>query len=372
MKDPRVAKLAKNLIRYSTELKPGENVLIENYGDGGELVLALVEEAYAAGGHPFVTYKDPETLRLIQTKADEAQLKVVASYELLRMKQMQAYVGIRGSANISEMSGVPSEQVKKWSKIVSHPVHMERRVKKTKWVVLRWPNHAMAQLAGMPTEKFEDFYFDVCNLDYAKMSRAMDPLCRLMEKTDKVRMTGVGTDISFSIKGLPPIKCDGQRNIPDGEVYTAPVKDSVNGVITYNAPSEHEGVVFKNIRLEFRNGKIVKASADNDTERLNKIFNADKGARYVGEYSLGVNPYILHPMMDTLFDEKITGSIHFTPGACYEECDNGNKSTLHWDLVLIQRKEYGGGNIWFDDRLIRKDGVFVAKELEGLNPKNLK
>jgi aminopeptidase len=228
----------------------------------------------------------------------------------------------------------------------------------------------MAQLAGMATDEFEEFYFKVCNLDYSKMSVAMDSLVKFMEKTDKVKITGKDTDLSFSIKGLPAIKCDGKLNIPDGEVFSAPIKDSVNGVISYNSPAVYQGATFENISLEFKAGKIVKATA-NDTERINKIFDTDEGARFVGEFAIGVNPFIEKPMKDTLFDEKIKGSLHFTPGSCYDECNNGNKSAIHWDLVFIQRPEYGGGEIWFDDQLIRKDGIFVVDELKCLNPENL-
>ena len=202
------------------------------------------------------------------------------------------------------------------------------------------------------------------------MSKAMDKLVDLMNKTDKVRLVSKDTDISFSIKDIPAIKCAGEMNIPDGEVYTAPVKDSVNGVITYNTPSLHSGFTYENIQLTFKDGKIIKATANN-TEKINEVFDIDEGARFVGEFAIGVNPYILEPMKDTLFDEKITGSIHFTPGACYEDAPNGNDSALHWDLVLIQRPEYGGGEIYFDDVLIRKDGIFVLDELKCLNPENL-
>ena len=202
------------------------------------------------------------------------------------------------------------------------------------------------------------------------MKIAMEKLKNLMEKTDKVKIIGPDTEISFSIKNIPAIICAGEMNIPDGEVYTAPVKDSVNGFIHYNTPSMYNGIKFENIKLYFENGKIVKAEGNHQKE-LEAIFNIDEGARYVGEFSFGLNPYILYPTTDILFDEKITGSIHFTPGASYDDAFNGNKSAVHWDLVLIQRKDYGGGEIWFDDKLIRKDGIFVVKELECLNSENL-
>lgn len=370
MRDPRIEQLAKNLINYSVELKPGEKILIENIGNEVPLAKALIREAYKAGGTPYLTVKNPELQRVLLTECTEEQIKETAAFEIARMKEMQAYIGLRAGDNVSEMGGVPPEKMKIYMQHYSKPLHSDLRVKKTRWCVMRYPNHSMAQLANMPTEEFEDFYFKVCNLDYSKMSRAMDSLVKLMEKTDRVKITGKGTDLSFSIKGIPAIKCDGKMNIPDGEIFTAPVKESVNGTISYNCPAVYQGVTFENISLAFENGKIIKATA-NDTERINRIFDTDDGSRYVGEFAIGVNPYIETPMKDTLFDEKIKGSIHFTPGCCYDEAFNGNKSSIHWDLVFIQRPEYGGGEIWFDDVLIRKDGVFVPRELHCLNPENL-
>ncbi|MBM7660499.1 aminopeptidase [Bacillus mesophilus] len=371
MKDPRIETLAKNLINYSCRLQKGEKVLIENFGLQRELVTALVKEAYAAGALPFVSLKDQSVDRTLLMGAQEEQYEMMAQFEANVMSNMDAYIGLRSGDNISEQSDVPSEKMAIHGKTIGKRVHREIRVPKTKWVVLRYPNSSMAQLAKMSTEAFEDFYFDVCNLDYGKMSQAMDGLVELMNKTDKVRITGPGTDLSFSIKDIPAVKCAGEMNIPDGEVYTAPVRDSVNGVITYNTPSPYHGFTFENVKLTFENGKIVNATA-NDSERITKIFDTDEGARYIGEFAIGVNPYILHPMQDILFDEKIDGSFHFTPGQAYEDAWNGNNSNIHWDMVNIQRPEYGGGEIYFDDVLIRKDGRFVIPELEALNPENLK
>lgn len=370
MKDPRTEQLAHNLINYSVELKPGESILIECIGNSYALAKELVKQAYKVGGVPFLTIKNNELLRELLTDCTEEQIKRAASYEISRMKEMKAYIGIRASENVSELGAVPQSKMKIYMEHYSKPLHSDIRVKHTKWCILRYPNNSMAQLANMPTEHFEDFYFNVCNLDYKKMSGAMDSLVKVMERTDKVRLIAKDTDLSFSIKGLPAIKCDGKLNIPDGEVFTAPVKTSVNGVITYNTPAVYQGVTYENIRLEFKDGKIINATA-NDTVRINQIFDTDEGARYVGEFAIGVNPYIETPMKDTLFDEKIKGSIHFTPGSCYNECDNGNNSAVHWDLVLIQRPEYGGGEMWFDDVLVRKDGLFVIDELKCLNPENL-
>ena len=368
--DPRIHLLAKNLITYSTNLKKGEKVLIEMFDDALPLAKAIVAETYQIGGIPFLTIKNNQLQRALLQNCTIDQLKLIAQWEAQRMSSMDAYIGIRASDNISELSDVPVEKLQLYQKYWQKPVHSDLRVPNTKWCVMRYPNNSMAQLANMSTEAFEDFYFDVCNLDYAKMDDAMTPLVTLMEKTDKVKIIGPGTNLTFSIKNIPAIKCSGLRNIPDGEVYTAPVKTSINGCLTYNTPAVYQGATYENIALEFSEGKIIKATA-NLTEKINKVLDTDEGARYIGEFAIGLNPHISTPMKDTLFDEKIKGSFHFTPGNAYDHAFNGNKSAIHWDLVCIQTPEYGGGEIWFDDVLIRKDGRFIIPELLGLNPENL-
>jgi len=373
MKDLRIDELANKLVNYSCRVEKGENVLIKVVGDDTEkhLVMSLIKEIYKAGGSPFVWNYNPEIHREILKSCNEEQLKTMARHDLAMMKDMQAYIGIWGGRNCSENSSVNTDKIKLYDALYGDPVHMNQRVKHTKWVVLRYPTPSMAQQASMSTDEFEDFYFKVCNLDYSKMSKAMDSLVDYMNKTDKVRIVGVDTDLEFSIKDIPAIKCAGEINIPDGEVFTAPVKDSVNGKIRYNTPSLYDdGFTYENVYFEFKNGKIIKATSNDDT-RINNILDSDEGARFIGEFAIGVNPYIYDPMKDTLFDEKIMGSFHLTPGACYDEASNGNKSSVHWDLVSIQTPKYGGGEIYFDDKLIRVDGVFVVDELKPLNPENL-
>ena len=368
--DQRVKKLAELLTGYSCDVREGEKVLITYEGDCCKpLVKQLVKSVYARGGRPYVDISDSEITREILLGCDEEQISFLSEYKLAQMKGMQAYIAVRAGSNTAELSDVPAEKLSMYNRLTS-PV-LDQRVNETKWVVLRYPNPSMAQLANSSLEAFEDFYFDVCTLDYGKMDEAMDALAALMERTDRVEIKGPGTDLSFSIKGIPAVKCAGRCNIPDGEVYTAPVRDSMNGIISYNTPSEEQGFTFENIVFEVKDGRIVKASA-NDDVRINKLLDTDDGARYFGEFALGVNPYIMDPMKDTLFDEKIAGSFHLTPGASYEDAPNGNKSAVHWDLVMIQRPEYGGGEIYFDGRLVRKDGLFVLPELTCLNPENLK
>ncbi len=370
MTDPRIKELASIIVNYSCKLQSGENFLIQAVGPVDELTAALIQETYRVGGTPFVWKMDTRIQRELLMNATEEQIRLMAETDAALMSRMQAFCGIRAGDNLTELCDVPADRMELYNRVYNDLVHGRIRVPRTKWVVMRYPTPSMAQQANMSTSAFEDFFFDVCCLDYSKMHKAMLKLKEVMERTDRVRITAPGTDLTFSIKGIPAIPCAGEMNLPDGEVYTAPVKHSVNGVITYNAPSPKDGFVYENVCLKFKDGKIIEAAA-NDTGRVNKVFSADEGARYVGEFAIGVNPFVTRPMKDILFDEKIAGSIHFTPGSCYDEAPNGNKSSLHWDLVLIQTPEWGGGEIWFDDVLIRKDGRFVIEELACLNPENL-
>lgn len=371
--DPRYEKLADQLIHHSVSLKPDEHVLIEAFDVPERMVIAVVRAARAAGGHPHVALRDNRILRALYDDAGDDNFSVWAEYDLARMERMQAYLGLRGSHNVSEFDGIAGDVMKRKARLYDKPVHFEQRVPRTRWCVLRWPTPAMAQLARMSTESFEDFYFEVCTLDYTKMEAAVQPLAARMRRTDRVRIVGPqDTDLTFSIKGIEVVPCYGTHNIPDGECFTAPIRDSVNGVIHYNTPTIYNGITFENVRLVFKDGRIVEAGADDNEDQLASILDTDEGARFVGEFSLGFNPYVTRAMKDILFDEKVAGSLHFTPGRAYAEADNGNRSEIHWDLVLIQRPEHGGGRIYFDDDLVREDGLFVPDDVRGLNPEPLK
>src|SRR5580700_9932053 len=368
MTDPRFDVLAEVLIGFSTKLQKSEKVLIDAFEAPPEMVIALIRSTRSRGAFPFVNLQSNVITRELLRGAEEDQYRTLCEVEMAQMQVMDAYVALRGSHNMTEFSDVAPERMQLTMRLLK-PV-LEQRLNKTKWVVLRWPTAAMAQMAGMSTEAFEDFYFRVCTLDYSKMKPGMETLKSLMEKTDRVQITGPGTNLRFSIKGIPAIMCGGHHNIPDGEVFTCPVRDSVEGHVLFNAPTVYLGTAFDSVRLAFKNGKVVDATSNN-TERLNAILDSDEGARYIGEFALGFNPHIWEPMRDILFDEKIAGSFHFTPGQAYEGADNGNRSQVHWDLVCIQRPEYGGGEIYFDRKLLRKDGLFVPKDIQALNPEHL-
>jgi len=375
MKDPRFTDLATLMVRHSMQVKPGDKVLVEAFDIPPDFTVELIRQIDKAGGQPLVSTYSQQVMRALLQSASEPQMTFIGEVEKHRMDGVQCYAGLRGNPNIAELSDVPADRMKLYEKLWWAPVHQGVRVPDTRWVVLRWPNPGMAQSAGLSTEAFEDFYFRVCaGVDYAKMAIASKPLADLMTATDRVRITGPGTELNFSMKGISAIPCTGERNIPDGECFASPVRDSVEGVITFNAETLYRGQVFNGIKLSFEKGKIIDAEAGSVelTKKLNEILDADEGARYIGEFAIGYNPHVLKPMRDILFDEKIAGSFHFTPGQAYEgPPDNGNRSQIHWDMVCIQRPDYGGGEIYFDDKLIRKDGLFVLPELAGLNPDRL-
>lgn len=366
--DPRFKKLADVLVQFSVQLKKGEKVLIDAFDIPENMVLALIRSVRSSGGIPYVNLQSAKVNRELIDQLDQGQYESQYSWEMLRIESMDAYIAIRGSDNIFEMSDVSSENLVAASRAMKGV--LDHRVNKTKWVILRWPTTAMAQQAMMSSEAFEDFFFNVCTQDFSKMESGMARLESLMSKTDVVEIKGPDTDLRFSIKGIGAVACGGRKNIPDGEVFSCPVKNSVEGSIQFNAPTIYRGISFDRIALKFKEGRIVEASGSNE-KALNDILNSDPGARYIGEFAIAFNPLILEPMRDILFDEKIAGSFHFTPGQAYEEADNGNRSQVHWDMVQIQRPEYGGGSISFDGNLIRKDGLFVPKELQCLNPEAL-
>jgi aminopeptidase len=367
MKDPRMNRLANLVINHSCAIKPGERLLIEGINVPNDMIIEVIREAKRIGGVPLVSIKDDKIIRELCSCYSQEDISLMADCELYTLNQMHAFVGIRGILNGHELSDVPPNNLKTVMEHYIRPVHMEVKHQNTKWVVLRWPTQAMAQQAKMSTEAFEDFYFDACTMDYARMETAMEPLVDIMKQTDMVRVSGPGdTDVSFSIQNMPQCKCAGRHNLPDGELLTTPIRESVNGRICYNVPSFFYGTLFEDVCFTFSNGKIVVATS-NHTEKLNQILDYDPGARYIGEFAFGLNPHILRPMNDVLFDEKIMGSLHLVPGNAYKECDNGNRSAIHWDLVLMQTTEMGGGEVYFDDILVRKDGMFVLEALQGLN-----
>ncbi len=372
--DERLTKLAESVLKNSVKLKRGDKIYIEAFSSSTkDLFNELIRIATKMGATPFYMYNDNSFVKNLMSNATPTQVEQYSKWHKSLMDDMDCYVAVRGYDDLFAMSDIPPSKMKVYENIYYSLVHFGSRVPNTRWCIMRYPNDTMAALSKMSKEKLEDFFFECCLVDYKKMGKAMLPLKKLMDKTDKVRIKGPHTDLIFSIKDLKSVVCDGSMNIPDGEVYTAPVKNSINGYIQFNTDTLYGGTFYSNIYLEFKDGKIIKAESRANNDKLQKQLQIDEGAKYMGEFAIGVNPYIRKEMLDILFDEKIACSLHMAIGNSYnDETFNGNVSSVHWDLVLIQDKEHGGGEIWFDDKLIRKDGVFVLKELQGLNPDKLK
>ncbi len=366
MKTAKLLELSQLIVKHSIKMKRNENVLIKADIESIPLVKTLVKTIHLNKGIPYVQLRDEDIVRELMIDAKEEYFDKLASWNETIHKSIDSCIYIVAERNDSyledvtlEIKKMSSKKLKKSSDII---------IDEKKWVLLNYPTHGLAQRANMSYERFYNYLLEVCTVNYKEMTENLKPLKELMEKTDKVRIVGDETNLTFSIKDIPAIICAGTANLPDGEIFTAPIKTSVNGTIKYNTTSSYQGEIFKNVKFKFKNGKIIEATADNNTTKLNQILDTDEGARYIGEFALGVNPLILHPMGDILFDEKIAGSLHFTPGQCYSgEADNGNASSIHWDLVLIQRPEYGGGEIYFDDVLVRKDGIFLDSKLKKIN-----
>lgn len=367
MEDPRARKLARFVVTSSLAVRPGDRVMVEMRGREFDVARIFVEEVHAAGGSPLVRVEDPLLRAAVYGRASDEHAAWLGADLLRTAEDVDCFVFIDAAVNPAAWGAVPADRDAAYRTYVYQPVYLDLIADRRRWCVLRWPNDAMAAQAGMATAAYEDFYFDACLVDYPKMNRALQALKARMDQADRVRIVGPGTDLAFSVKGVDIMIDNGLRNIPDGEAATAPVRDSVNGVISYNVPSTYDGFVYRDVRLVFENGRIVEATS-NDTARMNRLLDTDEGARYVGEFAFGLNPAITRPIGDILFDEKIAGSFHLTPGNCYANADNGNHSGVHWDLVCSQRPEHGGGEIWVDGELLRKDGLFVPADLHPLNP----
>jgi aminopeptidase len=362
--DPRIRKLAGIIVDYSTRVRKGEVVLISAVG---EECVPLVKELHRLcllrrAAHVEVTFSFPEITKDLYRYGTKEQLSRFPRHKLDFMKSVDVSIGIGAVQNARVYAGADQELQLLHGKTL-RPL-LDQRVNHTRWVVCRYPTHGAAQSAGMSLEEYEDFTFSACNQDWAKESKKQEPLRKLLERADKVRVEAPGTDLTFSLEGLPGVKADGQRNLPDGEVFSAPVKKSVEGMVTFNCPTTYDGRSFEGIVLEFSRGRAVKASCSSGSRALNRILDIDPGARYVGEFAFGTNRRITQPVGSTLYDEKMFGSIHFAMGNAYKRCFNGNSSAIHWDIVTRLGRT---GRVTIDGRTVFEKGKFALPALAPLN-----
>ncbi len=367
MKDPRIEKLADVLVNYSTAVKPGDSVRISGGPVSTPLLVAVYEAALRAGGHPFVRLAPSECDELLLTRGSEEQLRYEDPFLQYEYENVDASIFLWGSDNTKALTNVdPKRQAwKSEARKNAMVTFMDRAAKdELRWVGSQFPCQASAQDADMSLAEYEDFVFRACRLDlddpteaWRALSEQQQRLVDFLNTKGEIRFVSPnGTDLSMSVEGRQWINCDGKANFPDGEVFTGPVETSTSGVVCYSFPAVHGGREVHDIRLTFRDGKVVDASASKGEEFLISMLDQDEGARILGEIAIGTNYSITNYTKNTLFDEKIGGTFHAAVGNSYPESGGVNQSGLHWDMVCDLRE---GGEIFVDGELLSKNGRFV-------------
>ena len=366
MADPRVETVAKILVDYSVEVKPSQLVRISGGPEGAPLILAVYQKVLERGAHPFLQVEPEEAEELFYTYAKDAQLDYVPPFMKEVIEQIDAGIGIWTDVNTKQLTNAdPAKQSRRG--VAMRPLRdrlLERAAKKE----LRWsgtvhPIQAFAQDAEMSLREFEDFVYEACLVHepdpinaWKKVSKEQQRLVDWLNKTKQIHVVGPDTDLKLEVTDRKWINCDGHENFPDGEIFTGPIEESLNGHIRYTYPACHFGREVEDVRLQFKDGKVIKATAAKNEEFLSKMLESDKGAKYVGEFAFGTNPGIQRFTKNTLFDEKIGGTIHLALGLGYPESGSKNKSAIHWDMVCDLRD---GGEVRVDGTVFLKDGKIL-------------
>lgn len=369
MRQPDMQNLANHFVKNAIRIKVGNKVMIEYCGsDAHKWANVLAAEIRKKGGCPYLVDASAETIKKLDVK-DSAKIDAWKQNLLNLIEQADASVRIRDDNDLEQLS---HEERKIY--LEAYGAVGKERIKKEKWLVFDAPTESLAKNCGISPQEFDNFFKKACMFGGEQIEKTAEPLRKLLNDGKEVRLISKEqeTDLTFRINDIPSVSCCGTHNIPDGECFTAPFRESVNGVIKFKNCS-YNGKRFEFIKLEFQNGKVVNAKAENEqqTEALDSLLNTDDGVRYIGEFAISFNPLLKEPTGSALFDEKIDGAFHIALGNHLPPTNNGNKSAIHWDLVQIQRPENGGGEIYIDGKLIRKDGKFTTPELEPLNPEKL-
>ncbi len=363
--DPRVRKWARLLVDYSIGVKKGDVVLIRGSVEAQPLVKACFEEVLKRGAHPIVRLSFEGQSYTYYKLASEEQLTFISEIDRVTARTINGLISIIAESNTKELTNVDHKKVALARKAYREirDILDERELKgEFRWVLTAYPSSGLAQDAEMSTEEFEEFVYEACGLNaedpveyWKNVAERQERIVEFLNGVKQLRFVGTDTDITLSVEGRKWINCKGDRNMPDGEVFTSPVEDSVNGYIYFDFPAVYSGVEVVGVRLVFEEGKIVKATADKGEDFLNKMLDTDEGARYLGEVAFGLNEGIKRFTKDILFDEKIGGTIHMAAGASYPETGGKNKSGLHWDFIKNMKE----GEVYADGKLIYKNGQFL-------------
>ncbi|MBI2667269.1 aminopeptidase [Candidatus Woesearchaeota archaeon] len=353
MVDPRVKKAAEILVNYSTQPKKGEYVVINGEINAAPLIMEVYKLVLKRGAFPITHISIPGMSYNYFKMASEFQLKKFPELSMEETKKASVFINIYGSNNTRELTSINPNKMSIRQKVLE-PLKYERL--KKRWVLYEFPTDALAQEADMSLEEFEDFVYNATNIDWKKESKKMHKVYNVMSKGNEVRITHNDTDLKFNIKGRKFVIADGSYNMPDGEIFTAPVDNSANGYIQFSFPSIYLGREVDGMRLEFKNGEVVKASAKKNEHLLKSLIKMDQGSKRLGEFGIGLNYNIKKNIKQILFDEKIGGTIHLALGSAYKECNGINKSGLHWDMIKDLRN---GGKVYLDGKLVHKNGKWL-------------
>lgn len=354
MKDLRLTRLAEILVDYSTQVQPGEVVLIAST----ELAQPLVEAVYTLilerGAFPRLKLTFSTLQSLFYHQAEDRHLDTLLQIEELEYKNAQVLINIRAPGNLRELTGIDPSRMMRRAKTMQ-PLQEYLMSGQIRWVLCNYPTAALAQEAEMSLFEYQDFAFEATNIDWGEQRRFQEQVKAVFDAGSEVRLAGPETDLCFSIAGRQGVICAGKHNMPDGEVFYAPREDSLEGYVTYDYPAIYSGQEVDGVRLEFSKGMVVRASATKNQRLLEQVLATDDGARRIGEFGLGTNYGIKRFTKNILFDEKIGGSIHLALGRAYEESGGTNRSAIHWDMIKDLRR---GGRIILDGRVVQENGAF--------------
>lgn len=354
MQDPRVTKAAKILVEWSTRVKKNDYVQIITDPAAEYLALEVYKMCLQKGAYPQLYVSLPGQTHIYYKYSSEEQLRKFPDIKMYEMRKTQAVIYIGAPLNTRELSDIEPKRISIRQKTLEKL--FKYRTEHTKWVIFYYPTDALAQEADMALTDFRNFVFNAVNIDWQKKQKEMVRLKKILEKKDKIRIISKETDLTFRVKGRKFIASIGRFNMPDGELFTAPLEKSANGKIYYDFPAIYQGREVSGVRLEFKNGKVIKATAEKNEPLLKQMLKTDKGASYIGEFGIGMNYHIKRFVKSILFDEKIGGTIHLALGVGYKDCGSKNKSAIHWDMINDLRRN---GEIYADGRLIYKKGKFL-------------
>jgi aminopeptidase len=354
--DNRWKKLGDLLVNYSVEVKPGEKVIVamvepETY----PLVLAVYEACIKAGAYPQVQFLSEELNRCLLKYGNEEQIERVPEIEKYGMEWADAYLGLRGAHNLDVFWDIPAGRLADFRRTMGKVSTM--RWENTRWCLVRVPNSAFADQAGIDEETITEMFFEACLLDWRELSKEWRRLAELFNRGTQVHVVGHDTDLRFSVDGRTWVVADGKVNMPDGEIATSPVESTVDGEINFELPGVLGGRLVHDLHLRWKKGKLVEATSSTNQDFLQALIHTDAGSGLIGEFAFGTNPAVTHFCKDILIDEKIGGTIHIALGRAYPMTGGTNDSAIHWDIIKDFRKE---GQVFLNDKLIFEKGTFLV------------